>query len=60
MLKQQARCHFATGNQNNLISSTRFPEPGPMILASWLMALAILVGGAFYLRRMEKTFADIV
>jgi lipopolysaccharide transport system permease protein len=35
-------------------------KPGPMILASWLMALAILVGGAFYFRRMEKTFADVV
>ena len=35
-------------------------RPGPMILASWLMALAILVGGAFYFRRMEKTFADVV
>jgi lipopolysaccharide transport system permease protein len=34
--------------------------PGPVIIASSLAALAILVGGAFYFRRMEKTFADIV
>ena len=34
--------------------------PGPMILVSTLVALALLVGGAFYFRRMEKTFADIV
>ena len=34
--------------------------PGPIILASSLMALAILVGGAFYFRRVEKTFADVV
>jgi len=35
-------------------------RPGPMIFASWLMAVAILVSGAFYFRRMEKTFADVV
>ena len=34
--------------------------PGPMIAVSALIALALLIGGAFYFRRMEKTFADIV
>jgi lipopolysaccharide transport system permease protein len=34
--------------------------PGPSIASSTLAALLILVGGAFYFRRMEKTFADIV
>jgi lipopolysaccharide transport system permease protein len=34
--------------------------PGPMIAASSFAALLILVGGAFYFRRMEKTFADVV
>jgi lipopolysaccharide transport system permease protein len=34
--------------------------PGPIIIASSLAALALLVGGAFYFRRMEKTFADVV
>jgi lipopolysaccharide transport system permease protein len=34
--------------------------PGPIIIASSLAALAILVGGAFYFRRMEKDFADVV
>ena len=34
--------------------------PGPSIVASSFMALALLVGGLFYFRRMEKTFADIV
>ncbi|MBA2244213.1 MAG: ABC transporter permease [Gemmatimonadetes bacterium] len=33
--------------------------PGPMIAVSALAALAILVGGALYFRRMEKTFADV-
>jgi lipopolysaccharide transport system permease protein len=38
----------------------RDTAPGPMILVSSLAALAILVSGAFYFRRMEKTFADVV
>jgi lipopolysaccharide transport system permease protein len=34
--------------------------PGPMIVVSSVMAVAVLIGGAFYFRRMEKRFADIV
>ena len=34
--------------------------PGPMILVSSLAAFIIFVGGMFYFRRMEKTFADVV
>jgi lipopolysaccharide transport system permease protein len=34
--------------------------PGPMILVSSAAALALLLGGAFYFRRMERVFADIV
>ncbi|MEE8303904.1 MAG: ABC transporter permease [Candidatus Tectomicrobia bacterium] len=34
--------------------------PGPMVIVSSIAALTILVGGAFYFRRMEKTFADVV
>jgi lipopolysaccharide transport system permease protein len=34
--------------------------PGPIIIASSLVALGLLVSGAFYFRRMEKTFADVV
>jgi lipopolysaccharide transport system permease protein len=34
--------------------------PGPMIVASSLAALVILVSGAFYFRRLERTFADVV
>jgi lipopolysaccharide transport system permease protein len=34
--------------------------PGPMIVVSSIVALALLVSGAFYFRRQEKTFADIV
>jgi lipopolysaccharide transport system permease protein len=34
--------------------------PGPIILVSALVALVIFVSGAFYFRRMEKSFADVV
>jgi len=34
--------------------------PGAMIAVSTVIALLLLVGGAFYFRRMEKTFADVV
>ncbi|MCM3874289.1 MAG: ABC transporter permease [Pyrinomonadaceae bacterium] len=34
--------------------------PGPIIAVSSAAALVILITGAFYFRRMEKTFADIV
>ncbi|HEV3468839.1 MAG TPA: ABC transporter permease [Pyrinomonadaceae bacterium] len=34
--------------------------PGPVVAASSLAAVAILVGGVFYFKRMERTFADVV
>jgi lipopolysaccharide transport system permease protein len=34
--------------------------PGPIVIVSSLAALALLVSGAFYFRRMERTFADVV
>ena len=34
--------------------------PGPIIIVSSLTALALLLSGAFYFRRMERTFADVV
>ena len=33
---------------------------GPMLFASALVSLALLVGGAFYFQRMERTFADLI
>jgi lipopolysaccharide transport system permease protein len=36
------------------------PAPGPMVWVSGLAALLILVSGAYYFRRMERTFADVV
>ncbi len=34
--------------------------PGSIVAASSLAAMAVLISGAFYFRRMEKTFADMV
>ncbi len=35
-------------------------RPGPMVLISALSAILVLVTGAFYFRRMERNFADVV
>jgi lipopolysaccharide transport system permease protein len=34
--------------------------PGPIVAVSSLASVALLVSGAFYFRRMERSFADIV
>ena len=34
--------------------------PGPMLAVSVAMVLVFFVGGLFYFRRMERTFADVV
>ena len=44
-------------NAEGVIQNT---APGPIIAVSTLVAITVLVSGAFYFRRMEKTFADVV
>ncbi len=34
--------------------------PGPMVFVSFAVAIGILISGALYFRRMEKTFADVI
>ena len=34
--------------------------PGPMLAVSVAVVIVLLIGGLFYFRRMEKTFADVV
>lgn len=36
------------------------PRPGPMIWISSAVSVVLLVSGAYYFRRMEKNFADVV
>jgi lipopolysaccharide transport system permease protein len=43
-----------------LLGSEAAPHPGPMVAVSSVVAVVLLVSGAFYFRRMEKTFADVV
>ena len=35
-------------------------SPGSIIVVSSIVAFLILISGAYYFRRMEKTFADVV
>jgi lipopolysaccharide transport system permease protein len=35
-------------------------QPGPMVVVSSLAALSVLVGAAFYFRRLERAFADVI
>jgi lipopolysaccharide transport system permease protein len=35
-------------------------SPGPMVAVSAVIAVLILINGAFYFRHAEKTFADVV
>lgn len=37
-----------------------YTAPGPIILVSATAAVALLISGMFYFRRMEKSFADVV
>jgi lipopolysaccharide transport system permease protein len=34
--------------------------PGPMVIVSSIVALLLLISGAYYFKRLEKTFADVV
>jgi len=34
--------------------------PGSIVVASSLATIVLLIGGAFYFRRMERTFADVI
>jgi lipopolysaccharide transport system permease protein len=34
--------------------------PGPIVIVSAVVAVGLLISGAFYFRRMEKTFADVI
>jgi lipopolysaccharide transport system permease protein len=36
------------------------PAPGPMVFASAVMVLVLLVTGLFFFRRAERTFADVI
>lgn len=35
-------------------------EPGPVIIVSAVVSILLLISGAFYFKRMERTFADVL
>lgn len=66
MVPEQWRWLYALNPMVGVIEGFRWAllgtdtAPGLMVIVSSVAALALLVSGAFYFRRMEKTFADVV
>lgn len=66
MLRQPWRTVYGLNPMAGVVEGFRWAllgqnnPPGLMIVVSSIAALSLLVGGAFYFRQMEKSFADIV
>jgi len=66
LVPQQWRALYGINPMASVIEGFRWAllgtetAPGPMAAVSVAAALALLVSGAYYFRRMEKTFADVV
>jgi lipopolysaccharide transport system permease protein len=66
LLDQRWRAVYALNPMVGVVEGFRWAllgtetAPGPMLVVSSGMTLALLAGGAFYFRRMEKQFADVV
>lgn len=66
LLQQPWRTVYGLNPMAGVIEGVRWAllgtktAPGPMIAASTLAAVLLLAGGAYYFRRMERAFADIV
>jgi lipopolysaccharide transport system permease protein len=66
LLPEQWRAVYAINPMVGVVEGFRWAllgtdtAPGPMVLVSSLTAILLLVGGAFYFRRLERTFADVV
>ena len=65
MLSEPWRTLYAINPMAGVVEGFRWAllgtetRPGPMILVSSAVALILFIGGAFYFRRVEKTFADV-
>ena len=66
MLSEPWRTLYAINPMVGVVEGFRWallgtePAPGAILIASSLVSVAILIGGAFYFRRMEKNFADVI
>jgi lipopolysaccharide transport system permease protein len=66
LLPERWRVLYAINPMTGVVEGFRWAllgattAPGPMLVVSTLAAVIILLGGAFYFRSVERTFADIV
>jgi lipopolysaccharide transport system permease protein len=66
MLPQPWRTLYGLNPMTGVVEGFRWAllgtnsAPGPLIAVSSVVAVVILITGAFYFRRMERTFADFV
>ena len=66
LLKEPWRTVFGLNPMAGVVEGFRWAllntktTPGPIIIVSTLVTLSLLVSGAYYFRRMEKSFADVV
>lgn len=66
MMSQPWRTWYGLNPMSGVVEGFRWAllgktgAPGGMIWVSACVSIALLVGGAFYFRRLEKTFADLV
>lgn len=66
LVPQEWRALYGLNPMAGVVSTFRWAllgtatGPDPMLLVSALVALALLVSGAFYFKRMEKEFADVI
>lgn len=66
LLPERWRTLYALNPMTGVVEGFRWAllgtntRPGPMLVVSTAAAVLILVGGAFYFRSMERTFADLV
>ena len=64
LVPEQWRLLYALNPMAGVVDGFRWAllgqtPPGPMLVVSVLATVALFVGGLFFFRRMEKTFADI-
>ena len=66
LIKEPWRTFYGINPMTSVVEGFRWAllgtktAPGPMVIVSSLMTLALLISGAYYFRRMERTFADVV
>jgi lipopolysaccharide transport system permease protein len=66
LLPERWRVLFAINPMVGVVEGFRWAllnvktAPGPMFIVSSMVGIGLLVSGAFYFRRLERTFADVV